>query len=104
MSARSCPGEASGEKRGLIAAVTIYSVYLTVSFLSALHRVKGDVSYLKLSSQIGYQSFVNDVTRQASGPYTSLVWPLQGEDPDDAFSVVPYEKVLVSVHNSIHVG
>ena len=25
--------------------------------------------------------------------FTSLVWPLGGEDPDDAFSSVPYEKV-----------
>ena len=26
-------------------------------------------------------------------PFTALVWPLNGEDPDDAFSRVPYEKV-----------
>lgn len=24
--------------------------------------------------------------------FTRLVWPLSGEDPDDAFSGVPYEK------------
>ncbi|CAE7555211.1 lkhA, partial [Symbiodinium microadriaticum] len=55
-------------------------------------RVKGDVAYLKLSAQIGYQSFLVDLERQENGPYTRLVWPLQGGDPDDAFSVVPYEK------------
>lgn len=27
-----------------------------------------------------------------SGPYTKLVPDLKGVDPDDAFSVVPYEK------------
>jgi hypothetical protein len=26
-------------------------------------------------------------------PFTQLIWPLNGEDPDDAFSSVPYEKV-----------
>lgn len=30
----------------------------------------------------------------ADGAFTSLVWPLGKEDPDDAFSSVPYEKVL----------
>ena len=29
----------------------------------------------------------------ADGGFTSLVWPLGREDPDDAFSSVPYEKV-----------
>lgn len=24
--------------------------------------------------------------------FTQMVWPLHGEDPDDAFSSVPYEK------------
>jgi hypothetical protein len=26
-------------------------------------------------------------------PFTSLVWPLKDDDPDDAFSRVPYDKV-----------
>jgi leukotriene-A4 hydrolase len=31
----------------------------------------------------------------ADSGFTSLVWPLGGEDPDDAFSSVPYEKVNI---------
>ena len=31
----------------------------------------------------------------ADNGFTALVWPLGGEDPDDAFSSVPYEKVLL---------
>ena len=27
--------------------------------------------------------------------FTSLIWPLGREDPDDAFSSVPYEKVTI---------
>lgn len=36
----------------------------------------------------------DDVSRfgECNG-FTQLVWPLNGEDPDDAFSSVPYEKV-----------
>ena len=29
----------------------------------------------------------------ADNGFTSLIWPLGKEDPDDAFSSVPYEKV-----------
>ena len=30
--------------------------------------------------------------------FTSLIWPLGKEDPDDAFSSVPYEKVKEQVY------
>jgi hypothetical protein len=67
----------------------------------ALCRVKGDIRFLKLSAQIGYKSLCDDVKRQESGPYTALVWPLQdGGDPDEAFSIVPYEKVGQSHNNT----
>ena len=31
----------------------------------------------------------------ADSGFTALVWPLGVEDPDDAFSSVPYEKVTL---------
>ena len=37
----------------------------------------------------------DDITRMGgdAGKFTGLIWPLgEGEDPDDAFSTVPYEK------------
>jgi leukotriene-A4 hydrolase len=38
----------------------------------------------------------DDVSRMGvDNPFTQLVWPLNGEDPDDAFSSVPYEKVII---------
>ena len=56
--------------------------------------MKGDEAFLKLSAQIGYKHLTDDIALQgADGTYTSLVWPLQGGDPDEAFSGVPYEKV-----------
>ena len=36
----------------------------------------------------------DDIVRMGNDdPFTQLVWPLSGQDPDDAFSGVPYEKV-----------
>lgn len=29
----------------------------------------------------------------SENPFTCLVWPLSGQDPDEAYSAVPYEKV-----------
>ncbi len=42
--------------------------------------------------QGGWKDLRDDILRQNNGPFTALVWPLSGEDPDDAFSRVPYEK------------
>jgi leukotriene-A4 hydrolase len=36
--------------------------------------------------------------RQKGHPFTRLVWPLRGEDPDDAFSGIPYEKGFNLLH------
>jgi leukotriene-A4 hydrolase len=47
----------------------------------------------KLSAQIGLKTLYESVSLlgEESG-FTQVVWPLAGEDPDDAFSSVPYEK------------
>jgi leukotriene-A4 hydrolase len=58
-----------------------------------MSRYKGNVDYLKLSSQIGWKHLEDDIAHFGSeNGFTKLVWPLSGEDPDDAFSGVPYEK------------
>jgi hypothetical protein len=44
--------------------------------------------------QIGWKHLKDDINLMgAENGFTRLVWPLAGEDPDDAFSSVPYEKV-----------
>jgi hypothetical protein len=49
------------------------------------------------SSQIGWKHLKDDIGRMgADSGFTALVWPLGVEDPDDAFSSVPYEKVTTS--------
>lgn len=56
-------------------------------------KVKKNTNQLKLSAQIGYKCLEDDVS--LFGPensFTQLVWPLSGEDPDEAFSGIPYEK------------
>jgi hypothetical protein len=51
-------------------------------------------------SQIGWKALKDDIARMgADDPFTALVWPLTGQDPDEAFSRVPYEKVLDSILN-----
>ena len=40
----------------------------------------------------GWGHLKDSIEAMKGGPFTALVWPLQGEDPDDAFSSVPYEK------------
>ena len=56
-------------------------------------RYKGNIDYLKISAQIGWKHLEDDIAHFGSdNGFTNLVWPLSGEDPDDAFSGVPYEK------------
>jgi leukotriene-A4 hydrolase len=56
-------------------------------------KVKGTDEAGKLSAQIGWKHLQDDITRMnPENPFTALIWPLSGEDPDDAFSSVPYEK------------
>jgi leukotriene-A4 hydrolase len=58
-----------------------------------LAKVKGSEDYLKLSAQVGWNHLKDDISRMGhDGKFTRLVWPLAEEDPDEAFSRVPYEK------------
>lgn len=61
-----------------------------------MSRVKKNNEFLKLSAQGGWKHLKDDVSRMGEdNKFTCLVWPLaEGADPDDAFSSVPYEKVL----------
>jgi leukotriene-A4 hydrolase len=63
--------------------------------LPSSHSVKGDRDVLKLSAEIGWKALKDSVALMGNGKFTELVWPLQVEDPDDAFSSVPYEKVFI---------
>jgi leukotriene-A4 hydrolase len=57
-------------------------------------KFKGGVEHSLLSAEIGWKALEDSVKMLGGdeGRYTALVWPLSGEDPDDAFSSVPYEK------------
>jgi leukotriene-A4 hydrolase len=56
-------------------------------------RVKKNNNNLKLCAQIGYKCLEDDTALfGAENKFTQLVWPLTGEDPDEAFSGIPYEK------------
>jgi len=63
-----------------------------------LAQVKGDVDHAKVSAEIGWKHLRDDVALIECGcapdgqDFTKLVWPLSDQDPDDAFSGVPYEK------------
>lgn len=67
-------------------------------------RVKGDSTYLKLSAEIGWKSLRDSVSHMSDGKFTELVWPLVDEDPDDAFSSVPYEKVTKLIYFLTSIG
>lgn len=68
-----------------------WTVWLERKIMS---RVRKSSDVFRLSAQIGWHHLVDDINRMGSeGRFTKLVWPLGEEDPDDAFSSVPYEKV-----------
>jgi leukotriene-A4 hydrolase len=57
-------------------------------------KVKKNEEVAKLSAQIGLKALIDDVAVLGKeNVFTQLVWPLKDDDPDDAFSSVPYEKV-----------
>ncbi len=66
----------------VVSAVMIYVLY-------------GVYFVANLFFKIGWKRLQEDVDLlSATEPqFTSLIWPLNGEDPDVAFSGVPYEKV-----------
>lgn len=56
-------------------------------------KFKRNNDVLKLSAQIGFKHLEDDIKLFGNdNGFTNLVWPLSGEDPDEAFSGVPYEK------------
>jgi hypothetical protein len=58
--------------------------------------------YTSIYIYIHYHNCRDDLSLMgADSGFTSLVWPLGGEDPDDAFSSVPYEKVIEYITYSI---
>jgi hypothetical protein len=65
-----------------------------ISSSSFSFSFKGDPTVLKLSAEIGWKALRDSVEQMGSGKFTELVWPLTAEDPDDAFSSIPYEKVV----------
>lgn len=66
-----------------------WTVWLERKIMS---RLRG-IEFLKLSAQGGWKHLRDDVISMGlDNPFTMLVWPLNGEDPDDAFSGIPYEK------------
>ena len=68
-----------------------WTVWLERKITSRLHN---NIELLKLSAQGGWNGLESDVKLLgATHDFTKLVVPLEGEDPDDAFSRVPYEKV-----------
>jgi len=57
-------------------------------------KVKGNDEVGKLSAQIGLKDLKSNIDLMGSdNPFTCTMWTLTGQDPDDAFSSVPYEKV-----------
>jgi len=60
-------------------------------------KAKGDSDdVFKISAQIGYRDLYDGISGMGfDNKFTSLCWPLNGEDPDSVYSEVPYEKVCI---------
>ena len=65
-----------------------WTVWLERKIAAKIHGPE----YLNFSAQIGYKHLKDDVRGMKENEFTMLVWPLSGQDPDDAFSGIPYEK------------
>ncbi|KAL3456328.1 leukotriene A-4 hydrolase [Aspergillus heterothallicus] len=66
-----------------------WTVYLERRILAAIHGEK----YRHFSAIIGWKALKDSVERYGEDhEFTKLVPTLKGQDPDDAFSSVPYEK------------
>jgi leukotriene-A4 hydrolase len=66
-----------------------WTVYLERRILAAIHGEK----YRHFSAIIGWKALRDSVERYGEDhEFTKLVPTLKGQDPDDAFSSVPYEK------------
>eukprot|EP01041_Mallomonas_annulata_P006717 gene6717-13611_t len=72
-----------------------WTVWLERKIVSRMYDNEGDEKkdHLLLSAEIGWKTLQENVSRMGeTDRFTRLVWPLANEDPDDAFSSVPYEK------------
>jgi leukotriene-A4 hydrolase len=66
-----------------------WTTYLERRIQAAIH---GE-AYRDFSSIIGWKALKDSIDRYGEDhPYTKLVVDLKGNDPDDAFSTIPYEK------------
>ena len=62
-------------------------------------KIKKNHDILKLAAYGGYKHLVDDIKNMGEDNiFTQLVWPLTGQDPDEAFSSVPYEKGFNTLH------
>lgn len=69
-----------------------WTTYLERRIMAAVH---GE-AHRHFSAIIGWKALVDSVERYgADHEFTKLVTNLEGKDPDDAFSTVPYEKGFV---------
>jgi len=66
-------------------------------------RFKGGDDHRLLSAEMGWKHLKDDVALLScnceNGDFTKLVWPLGDQDPDDAFSGVPYEKGFCTLNH-----
>jgi len=74
-----------------------WTVWLERKIKAAMAGAKAggpaDMTYYDFDAISGFKHLSDDVARYgADHPYTTLSPPLRDEDPDDAFSSVPYEK------------
>ena len=67
-----------------------WTTYLERRILAAVH---GNDAWRDFSAIIGWQALADSVNQYgANHEFTKLIVNLRGQDPDDAFSSVPYEK------------
>lgn len=80
----------------LVTNATWESVWLNEGFTTYLERRIIEVVYgadrSAMEDTLGYQSMQRDLASLKNGPLTKLAVDLKGQDPDDAFSDIAYEK------------
>lgn len=73
----------------------MFYTLILLFFVSILHPICYLIHCSLSHSQLYWKDLCDDIALQGGeeGKFTGLIWPLGAEDPDDAFSSVPYEKV-----------
>jgi leukotriene-A4 hydrolase len=68
-------------------------------------RMRGSDEFRKLSATSGWKTLIDSVDGMgAEHPFTRLVRGPSDEDPDDAFSSIPYEKVRHHIHIAVDIA